>query len=891
MSMSSRGPGGNDLSRRVGSMASVQSRQSFHEGSRRARAASRARPVPISYDDAYFSALRVAFLNYLLQPRKKRKEYTAAPKPVPRAHTSSMGDLMKDFIPSGSASSIKLPHGFSKALDKRMSGVLQGIERLQGFNDAALKRTFAEAYNAFTKDFLKSIDKDRKVEPLILIFYSNATKAQGRNKAPEDHSWRLLVDRHLAMFVRLLASVTRDLAGDRDRAELINRLSTLENKLLTNDQNLFIAAAKEDHSFVEVEIPLSYELKDMPMVQVVAKIFGKSNSAVQQDLDTNMSAWTEEAALKDLKAYQFRLSSNMAGTLRKRDFDVDEAFEEWKRQEIPFLAKMFAEILSVRPDLKASTSGADKSLPARPPSMYNNDQTYAELGKMINSRDSVSFGFDPSLSFGSLSLEDSSSIRSVDEPNYVFIPPDPRAMYKVILQYAMSFDQLHSDPDADFAPLSEDTTELLVELAVRWRIPQFSRDVVFVEVSARKFLDQEMSHEQLYTCLDMVKEPRPEPKKPLPIQHYTTALSDIEHTRWTLADFGGYQQALKELNEALLRDLYDLLVRCYEDKPPSIGVVMALLRNHIVDDPTFSQRPEDAAERARELEAGLGRAAGLAYQSYLERTLPESQEEWDFSHVVKLGKTVVEQANKIKKRYQKNPVIMGASPHKVFVETIFPSFEEDIQEVIKRVMDVAKINDVELSVEDGFILYKELVEIRKIHVAMLPGKPFSFHIEGLLDEFVWKWIKSTEARMVEMVGNAIKEDPFKVRTSNPEGIASDDDRHSESIIDAFRIFRQSVEQIFDLHWDDDVHHARFMTALARGIATAIAHYCEVVEKEFLAEMERLVEQELAAAASRTAQEKFMHAAKGAWNTKDRIEPFQFLPEVRACPSSAGMEPC
>lgn len=869
------------LGRRVGSVQSVQSTPSLRDGTTRNRAASRAhRPTAVSYDDALSFALRVAFLHYLLQPRKKRKEYVAAPKPVPRAHTG-VGELMKDFMPSGSSSTLKLPHGFRSALDKRMTGVLQGIERLPGYNDPSLKRTFAEAYNAFTdKDFYKNIKEDRKVEPLILIFYSSATKAQSRNRAPDDHSWRPLPDRHLAMFVRLLASLIRDLVGDRDRPDLIQRLNTLEQKLLTNDQNLSLSAAQEEHSFVEVEIPLTYLVKDMHMVQVVAKIFGVTHTDVQNVLDTNMASWTEEAALKDYKAYHIRLSSNMAGTLRKRDFDVDEAYEDWKRQELSMLVKIFSEILSIRPDLKGSTSGTDKALPARPQSTYGEDHAYADLSKIMSAPDIGSgLGFDQaSFGMGSLSLEDSSSIRPVDEPNYVFIPSDPRAVYKVILQYAMSYDLLHANPDAEEEhPLSCETRDLLAELAVRWRIPQYSRDITFVEVSIRKFLDQEIDHGLLYTCLDVAKEGSPEVKKPPAIQYYSTPFTDLEPSQWTLTDFSGYQTALRDLHDALLRDLYNLMLRCYDAQPPSVGPVMALIQNHIQEDPVFSQRREEAADYSRQLEAGLRQSAAERYGEFVNRIVPEDHEDWDFSHVVKLGQEVVALSQKIKKRYNKNPRVMGVSPHKVLVETVFPSFEVDAQDFIKRVMSVTKSRGEELSVEDGFILYEELVSIRKIHAEALPGVPFSFSIENLLDDFVWKWLKSTEERMIEMVGNAIKEDRFQVRTNNPEGFATDDDRHSVSIIDAFRIFRESVDQINRLHWDDELQHARFMTTLAKGISAAIGHYCEVVEAMFAKEMDRPSEEELAAA-SKTTQEKFFQYAKDAWNSKERVAPYQFLPE-------------
>lgn len=856
-------------SRRVGSVQSVQD-----DGQRLSRtASSKARAPPVSYDDAYSFALRIAFLRYLLQPRKKRKEYVSAPKAPPRAHTSSISELVKELVPTGGSASAKLPSGFRHSLEKRMSGVLQGIEKMPGYSDAAVKRTFAEAYTAFTaKDFQKSIDKDRKVEPLVLIFYSSAAKAQGRGKPAEDHSWKLLVDRHLAMFIRLLSSILRE-KGD---VELVGRLNTLEKKLMSNDQNLYLDTGQQDHSYVEVEIPLSYEVKDMHMVQLVAKIFGVTNSQVQADIDRNASVWTEEMALKDYKAYQFRLSAGMAGTMRKQDFDVDEAYEEWRKGEGPHLAKIFAEILSVRPDLKGGSGGGnDKPLPVRPHSMYE-DQAYADLSRMLSNPESPAPSLDPSFSFGSLSLEDTSSIRSVDEPSYTFIPPDPRSVYKVILQYVVSYDQLHSDTSA--SPLSEETTEFLIELAVRWRIPQFSRYVAFVEVTIRKFLDQELPPEQLYDCLDLVKQPLEEPKKPVLIQLYTSSLSEIDPSRWTIVDFAGYQQSLRDLHDALLRDVFSLLVRCYEPKPPTVGVVMALLNNHVFPDPAFSQRPEDAADFSQQLDNGLRQQAAQVYRDFLDTHIPRSQRDWDFGHVVNLGKAVVELAEKIRKRYRKNPEILGASPFKALVETTLPSFEEDGHEIIKRVLINAQESDNEIELQDGFDLYRELVEIKKMHTEAIPDKPFAFHIEGLLESFVWKWIKNVDDRMPSFVEEAIKQDAFKVRTRHAGDIPTDDERHSVSIIDIFTLFSQTVDQLLQLEWNDEVHMARFMTALAKAFAAGIGRYCEIVEQQFAREMDRQSAQE-AAAASKTAQERFLQYAKDAWNTKEKIEPFQFYPQV------------
>ncbi len=183
-----------------------------------------------------------------------------------------------------------------------------------------------------------------------------------------------------------------------------------------------------------------------------------------------------------------------------------------------------------------------------------------------------------------------------------------------------------------------------------------------------------------------------------------------------------------------------------------------------------------------------------------------------------------------------------------------------------------------MNLQDGFDLYKELVEIRKIHVESLPDQPFAFHIEGVLDAFVWRWIRQAEERMENYVDEAIKQDNFEVRTENPDGISTDAERHSVSIIDVFQLFTQSIEQIFNLEWDDDVHHARFMTAISKTIAAGIGRYCEVVEQMFTKEMDRPTNEELASA-NKTTQERFMQYARDALSTKEKVEPFQFYPKV------------
>ncbi|KAG4440459.1 hypothetical protein IFR05_004053 [Cadophora sp. M221] len=860
---------------------------SIQNENRMSRNPSRIRAKAVSYNDAYTFALRVAYLHHLLQPRPKRKQYVSAPKPIKVRKTVMIGDLVQEFSLIKDSKSAKFPHGFMSPLEKRIQGVVVNTERLPGYNDAAVKRTFAEAYTAFTEaGFRRRMDKERRVEDLVLIFYSNATKALQKGKAPDDDSWKLLVDRHVALFVRLISNTLKAHGNDKDRPELMSRLATLESKLLTNDQDLFVDTADgPGGASIEVVVPLSYDVKDMPMVQVVARIFGLALSQVQSDIDGNKNLWTEEAALADLKAYQHCLNANTKRTLRSDDFDLEDAYQAWKRAEGPDLSHMMAEILQARPELVKSSSGSNKPLPPvrTSSSSPNDNQTYSDLARSIASpiESSSSYGFDQPVDMSSLSLDDDQPGRLfLEQSTYTFIPPDPRSFYRSILSHAMTFDQLHAPQPTEgqsaSPPLSKMTTELLNELCVRWRIPQFSRLVLFLDVAAQKFLDQEIGLDELDASFEFAKSPPPENKR-ASVHSPTAGLSTIDQSQWTVQDFALYRQILSTLNDGLLRDLYDLLQHCYDSKPPSPGPVLLILECHIHSDPSFDLGSGELDAYKAQLADGLRAKAASVYRGYLEAEVPQNQEEWQFYHVVQLGKSVVKLCERIQKRYRKNPNIMGVNPLTILVETMFPSFENDAGDLIQRILQVAQTKNSEVDMQDGFDLYKELVEIRRIHQGALPERPFAFHIEELLADFVWRWIRVSESKMVELVDQAIKQDQFQVRSDQSDRPATDDERHSVSVIDIFRLFNQTANQIFELEWDDDVQYAKFMTALSKSFGIGLGRYCEVLEQRFTKEMDRLSPAQEAAAAQ-TKQEKWMQLAKDAWNNKEKIEPFQFYPE-------------
>lgn len=56
----------------------------------------------------------------------------------------------------------------------------------------------------------------------------------------------------------------------------------------------------------------------------------------------------------------------------------------------------------------------------------------------------------------------------------------------------------------------------------------------------------------------------------------------------------------------------------------------------------------------------------------------------------------------------------------ILLECILPMYAEDARDMVKRILEQAKSKGEDVAIEDGFDLYKELVEIRRIHSDALP---------------------------------------------------------------------------------------------------------------------------------------------------------------------------
>lgn len=541
----------------------------------------------------------------------------------------------------------RFPKEFMPNLQKRLESVWMGRDSNVEYKDAAVKRTFAAFYTAFTeRRFYEQVAKSRRAEDLVLIFYSSATKEL--QKLKQDDSWKWLVDRHVALFVRLMHAVIKELGGNQ---ELSSRLANLESKLLQHDSNLTDETNRRSSTstILGPPAPLSYNVNDMPLVKVVSKVFDLPLATCQTDINMNKATWTEKAALQDMKAYSNFLSlGNTRRTLRSDDFDTDEAWETWRKTETPTLSQLMLAIVQSNPTELAKTTsgqasgGIRNSVYASSAYSMPSDLTRSS-SHSTSASDASMYSFDQPVDMEALGLTSGSPADTLDTP-YTYIPPDPRTYYRAVANKCLAYDLNDPDlqpvelpgSDSPVSLISKSSLDLLAECGSRWRIPLFSRMVLFLDVIRTKYQDSEVDLVTLDTAFMYAK---------------TAALFDWR--TWTIPDQNMLRQILSSIHDTLLRELYDILQHAFDQKAVPVGTVMWILDKHVYDDPLFTATNMDSY--ADQLKEGLrSRAAEIVAE--LMADLPQDRSELDPFHVVELAQKVVKLTEKISKRF-KEPVM------------------------------------------------------------------------------------------------------------------------------------------------------------------------------------------------------------------------------------------
>lgn len=330
-----------------------------------------------------------------------------------------------------------------------------------------------------------------------------------------------------------------------------------------------------------------------------------------------------------------------------------------KRSEAQDLSQLMLTIVQSNRGL--ANSAPISIEPAQSPDGSRNGVDYAELSRRLSGPNAGTYAFDQPVDMRSLSIDATNAVGQNydDGEQYMFIPPDPRAYYRVVLQEALLRD-LPAETAANTSDISQEDTllpkrvsNLLSDLGSRWRLPLPSRLVLLLDVIRERFMERIISLDTLDAAFTYFKEPPVDKKKQADL-----ALL-IDRTKWPIKDYVLNQQVLASIHDTLLRDLFEQFEHCYDTKPPEIGPAMTILETHIYDDPLFSKTPEDLDRFSDHLHEALQTKASEHYNALFVREISQLGNRVEFFHIIQLGKAVIKFLEKIQKRYRKLPQIMG----------------------------------------------------------------------------------------------------------------------------------------------------------------------------------------------------------------------------------------
>jgi hypothetical protein len=201
-------------------------------------------------------------------------------------------------------------------------------------------------------------------------------------------------------------------------------------------------------------------------------------------------------------------------SLRPSDFPDEISYEDWKYNESkaitelmvkmiqsnPLLAKsepteVLSSLLSEsaeRPDIRRTTSNS-------PPDQLRRSVDVEQLN-IVNGR-----GSRPDI-LRKTSAEEKEDF--VSRSSYTFIPEDPRAYYKRLLEFCLKAQKGEAgealiDEDNDGGLFFNSTLALLQECAVRWRVHPASRVSLLLEVVRQLYDHEELGIEDINEAFSM----------------------------------------------------------------------------------------------------------------------------------------------------------------------------------------------------------------------------------------------------------------------------------------------------------------------------------------------------------------------------------------------------
>ncbi|KDQ16952.1 hypothetical protein BOTBODRAFT_619876 [Botryobasidium botryosum FD-172 SS1] len=755
----------------------------------------------------------------------------------------TISDVVKDLTRDGSKS-VKFPERLLKALDTKMQNIAMGKE--PGYTDQLTRRVIAVFWgNLGDPNTSRHIKENRKIEELILMFVTTATAALKKDPQLQQaggEGWKIELNNQIALFVRMVHECLKTIS--HVPPELMTRMEMYTSKLVPQQ---YPSPAPEPVGTSRAPDPgpafTPLRVENMPLVQTVAQLFGRTDQDVLKLINDNKAQWTEKAAMVDLKTCLKNINTGAAFPGRKEDFSNEAGYQHWRTLELAHLQQLTMVMVKFNSDLARTTPSEGSS---RPESLYVDSRDSFEVVPSPSSR-------NPSVSSSrySLALPDSESPADGEgSDHFTFIPPNPKKYYKRLLEICIQYDlaamvSLPEDQEVSLGILSPRHLEVLNECALRWRIMHSYRVACFLDVIKYKYEREDVPIECIPEALQMV----------------ARATQELELDWWLAADLEYLAQTFAAIFNIFLGSLYhavdNLATLKYDHVAPFVTVLEQIQESGLLDryQVDVSARIQDFVDKIKVVAVHqyTDKMSELASQGGVNRALP----------LLLLTDYLEKQAKLLDKRFPE-PLLGQADLVSLAMESQVPLFFSDLENARRALLEgSANQPTPDIPIEDIFALYRRTKTLVGMYKAFCPNADVDFDLVAYFEPYVHQWIINTDSKTAQWVNGAISADQFVA--DGPEG-------HSSSIVDLFESLRSPIDFVLDLKWPDEYQEARFFTAVSKTIARSIEQYCRTVEDLFMTEMFPRPPPEVPT----SQKDAWINKAKQlAISGEKKVEPFNF----------------
>ncbi|KAG0666349.1 hypothetical protein C6P46_004917 [Rhodotorula mucilaginosa] len=795
---------------------------------------------------------------------------------------TSLGDVFKDSSAAASKAS-RFPKDFVKALDLRMERIARGADST--YSDPLFRQTVGAYYTTYAQPaFQKKLKENRQIEEVILMFVTTASGIL--KKRLEGDDWKPELNRQVGRFVGVIRDTLR--TSSRQPGELLNRLDTYCAKLaedvppsapqsslhvqtssLPANQNPYpsysagggnapspVSPAPARESMDLAALAANLSLDDMPFVRAVGDIFGKTDADLRRDVASLKRTCTEEAAFRDLKAIinavaQLSVSSSLAQPssasqdsgsghfpFRRDDFDSEDAFLAWRKQENDELQELLLEMTMRNPELVKS-SAATLAAPGPPNDLASKRSSRSSL---------VLVGPD-----GNMTSEDVDERTGFDASSspYTFIPPDPRHCYRRLYSLALDHDYtlmstLPPDQDVSLTILSPLHEQLLRDCQTRWRVPPTTRAATFATLIAGLYREQGVPEECAGEAIDLVK--REEEK--------------WRYWRWPTADRDQLFRALSVMFDTLLTRFFEIFQGILNLPFSSVlPLLHAIHEDELYSGSIGSMLPATLAE----LETGMRKFIAMAFEEKMAEA-DSRERQSDLDPWLDMLAWIRDEVRGYDRAFP-DRLLGQIDPPALFLSVSAPFFVRHVDLSEVALLAAASQQQGAASDEDLLAFYHGVRELKEMFSAFCPDEPLDINFSAWFEPYIRRWLATTDTQTSEWVNRAIAKDQFE-----PEETAT----HSSSIVDLIDSCKAPVDFITNLKWPNEYENAKFLTALSRTIAKSIEQYAHQLEAMFIDEMfPRKPEEALNQDVARPSA--WLTKAKMVVQGDKKLEPFEFQP--------------